>query len=204
MESAMNLFRIGSMALAALLIGLVAGGATFAQEKKVVKVGDKAPAFQATDDTGKTWKSSDVVGKKVLVLYFYPADFTGGCTKQACGYRDDIEKLASKDIEVVGVSADSPKTHEMFKKDHKLSFTLLADEKGQLAKTFGVPAKIGETKTNGKDSAGKAVEVMRGGTIQRWTVVIDKSGNVAAIDDASKNAAGDAKRIESLVEKLPK
>jgi thioredoxin-dependent peroxiredoxin len=204
MESAMNLFRFGSMAMAVALIGLVAGGATLAQDKKAVKVGDKAPAFSATDDTGKTWNSSDVVGKKTLILYFYPADFTGGCTKQACGYRDDIEKLASKNVEVVGVSADSPKTHELFKKDHKLGFTLLADEKGQLAKMFGVPAKIGETKTKGKDSAGKEVEVMRGGTIQRWTVVIDKTGNVAAIDDASKNAAGDAKRIETLVEKLPK
>jgi thioredoxin-dependent peroxiredoxin len=200
----MKLVRFGSMALAVALIGLVAGGATLAQEKKAVKVGDKAPAFQATDDTGKTWNSSDVVGKKILVLYFYPADFTGGCTKQACGYRDDIEKLASKSVEVVGVSADSPKTHELFKKDFKLGFTLLADEKGQVAKTFGIPSKIGETKTNGKDSAGKAVEVMRGGTIQRWTVVIDKSGNVVAIDDASKNAGGDAKRIEALVEKLPK
>ena len=146
----MNLFRIGSTAFALAVIGLIAGNAVLAQEKKV-KVHDKAPAFEATDDAGKTWKSSDVVGKKILVLYFYPADFTGGCTAQACSYRDSIEKLSSKNVEVVGVSADSPKTHEMFKKDHKLGFTLLADEKGQLAKTFGIPAKIGETNGEGEE-----------------------------------------------------
>ena len=106
--------RIGMFTSAAILFALVAGSYATAQEKKTVKVGDKAPAFQATDDQGKTWKSSDVVGKKILVLYFYPGDFTGGCTKQACAYRDDIEKLSSKGIEVVGVSGDSAKTHEMF------------------------------------------------------------------------------------------
>src|SRR5262245_28014325 len=72
-----------------------------------VKVGDKAPVLKSTDENGKAWTSSDVVGKKVLVLYFYPADFTGGCTKQACGFRDEIEKLHSAGIEVVGVSGDS-------------------------------------------------------------------------------------------------
>ena len=153
----MNLFRIGTMAAAVALVGLLAGGVTLAQEKKV-KVGDKAPAFQSTDDQGKTWKSSDHVGKSVLVLYFYPADFTGGCTAQACGYRDAIESLSSKGVEVVGVSADSPKTHEMFKAFHKLNFTLLSDEKGELAHTFGVPFKAGKGKAQGKDSAGKAVE----------------------------------------------
>ncbi len=195
----MNLVRFGTMA--ALVVALLAGGATLAQEK--AKVGDKAPAFQATDDQGKTWKSTDHVGKKVLVLYFYPADFTGGCTAQACGYRDNIESLASKGVEVVGVSADSPKTHEMFKAFHKLNFTLLADEKGEVAKTFGVPFKAGKGKAQGKDSAGKAVEVTREGTIQRFTVVIDKSGNVAAIDQVGK-AGEDSKRIAEIVGKLAK
>src|SRR5437879_5289696 len=131
-------------ALATLILGLTAwtlGGAA-AGEKKV-KVGDKAPVLQSTDENGKPWKSTDVVGKKVLVLYFYPADFTGGCTKQACGFRDDIEKLHSQGVEVVGVSGDSAKTHHMFKDHHKLNFTLLADEKGELARTFGVPVKAG-------------------------------------------------------------
>src|ERR1700694_2572707 len=88
-----------------LVLGIAAwvlGGAS-AGEKKV-KVGDKAPTLKSMDENGKPWKSTDVVGKKVLVLYFYPADFTGGCTAQACSFRDDIEKLHSQGIEVIGVS----------------------------------------------------------------------------------------------------
>jgi thioredoxin-dependent peroxiredoxin len=197
----MNLFRIGAIALAFAVIGLTLGNAVLAQEKKL-KVHDKAPAFEATDDSGKTWKSSDVVGKKILVLYFYPADFTGGCTAQACSYRDSIEKLGSKGVEVVGVSGDSVKTHEAFKKDHKLNFTLLADEKGEVGKLFGIPVGKGGT-AKGKDLDGKAVDVVRGSTIKRWTVVIDKKGEIAAIDEVKK-AGEDPARIAEFVSKLEK
>src|SRR5262245_31123639 len=119
---------IAGLTALAVLGGLCALNFVHAQDKKI-KVGDKAPAFQSVDENGKAWKSADVVGKKILVLYFYPADFTGGCTKQACGYRDDIEKLGSSGIEVVGVSGDTPESHRLFKKEHKLNFTLLADTK---------------------------------------------------------------------------
>src|SRR4051812_4416123 len=108
------LLALGACTLAAF--SMMAG----AGENAKPKVGDKAPAFQSVDETGQPWKSNDHVGKKVVVLYFYPADFTGGCTAQACGYRDDIEKLAGKGVEVVGVSGDSAKTHTLFKAHHKL------------------------------------------------------------------------------------
>src|SRR5581483_1290619 len=91
------------------------------------------------------WKSSDHVGKKILVVYFYPADLTSGCTKQACGFRDDMKKLTEKGVEVVGVSGDSVKNHQIFKKVHDLNFTLLADEDGSIAKKFGVPVGKGGT-----------------------------------------------------------
>jgi peroxiredoxin Q/BCP len=187
-------------------LGLVINGSA-AQDKgkdkkKVelkVKVGDKAPAFESVDESGASFKSSDVVGKKIVVLYFYPADFTGGCTAQACGFRDDIEKLKSANILVVGVSGDSVSTHKLFKTHHKLNFPLLADEKGTVAKAFGVPVgKGGMSPTIDGDKKGTAE---RGVTIQRWTVVIDKSGNVAAIDNVSK-AGDDAKRVAEIVKKL--
>src|SRR5262245_17560118 len=95
------------------VLALVYGDRSVAQDKKgaaKVKVGDTAPAFTSVDENGKAFKSSDVVGKKIVVLYFYPADFTGGCTKQACGFRDDIEKLNSQGVMVVGVSGDSVST----------------------------------------------------------------------------------------------
>ena len=92
----------------ALLAALATVGLAGAAE---LKVGDNAPVFESVDDQGKPWKSVDHVGKKILVVYFYPADLTGGCTKQACAFRDDHEKLTAKGVEVVGVSATpSPAT----------------------------------------------------------------------------------------------
>jgi peroxiredoxin Q/BCP len=194
-----GLFILGALAL-------VVSGPTTAGEKKgkgkgpTVKVGDKAPVVESVDETGKPWKSSDVVGKKILVLYFYPADFTGGCTKQACGFRDDVEKLSSQGVQVVGVSGDSVATHKLFKSHHKLNFPLLADEKGEVAKAFGIAVNKGG-KANGVDESGAKVEVVRSVTIPRYTVVVDKAGNVAAID-AVNDAGGDAKRVADLVKKL--
>jgi peroxiredoxin Q/BCP len=173
----------------------------FAGGDNKVKVGDKAPVFQSMDDQGKEWKSADIVGKgKTLVLYFYPADFTGGCTAQACSFRDDIEKLHGQNIEVVGVSGDSVATHKLFKNHHKLTFTLLADEKGTVAKMFGVPVGKGG-KAKGFDLKGDSIEVARESTIQRFTVVIDKKGTIAAIDKVG-DAGGDSKRVAEMVKKL--
>jgi thioredoxin-dependent peroxiredoxin len=187
-------------------LALVIGGNVDAQDKGKkkaelkVKVGDTAPSFESVDENGKAFKSSDVVGKKIVVLYFYPADFTGGCTAQACGFRDDIEKLGSKGVVVIGVSGDSPQTHTLFKAYHKLPFTLLADEKGEVAKAFGVPVgKGGKSPTI--DAGGAKGQADRGVTIQRYTIVIDKAGKVAAADQISA-AGGDAKRVAELVMKL--
>ncbi len=197
-------WSIGLFVLGAL--ALVVSGPTTAGEKKgkgkgpLVKVGDKAPVFESVDESGKTWKSSDVVGKKVLVLYFYPADFTGGCTKQACGFRDDVDKLSSHGVQVVGVSGDSVATHKLFKSHNKLNFPLLADEKGEVAKAFGIAVNKGG-KASGFDESGAKVEVVRNVSIARFTVVIDKAGNVASIDAVS-DPASDAKRVAELVKKL--
>jgi thioredoxin-dependent peroxiredoxin len=183
-----------------LVVCLAATAGVLAREDKPeVKKGDKAPAFEATNDQGKTWKSSDHVGKKVIVVYFFPADFTGGCTKQACTYRDDMEKITSKDILVVGVSGDSAKTHELFKKHHKLNYTLLADEKGEIAKRFGVPTRPGG-KAKGFDEDGKQIDVVRGITISRWTFVIGKDGTIIYKDD-KVNPTQDSKQIQEAVEK---
>lgn len=163
-----------------------------------VKVGDKAPEFQAKDDQGKTWKSSDHVGKKVIVVYFYPADFTGGCTKQACGFRDDFKALEGKDVMVIGVSGDTAETHAKFKKFHKLPFTLLADPKGEIAKAFGAPVRKGGSVK--RSPFGKEETFTRGVTISRWTFVIDKDGKIAKVTK-KVNAANDSKDILKFIEK---
>jgi peroxiredoxin Q/BCP len=169
---------------------LLLGGWSVAQDKAGrLKVGDKAPTFQATDDTGKTWKSSDHVGKKVVVVYFYPADFTGGCTKQACSFRDDMKPLTDKGVEVVGVSGDEAATHALFRKSHKLPFTLLSDEKGELAKQFGVPTKPGGEITVKVD--GSDLKIRQGVRAARWTFVIGKDGTIIYKNE-KVNAAEDS------------
>ena len=163
-----------------------------------LNVGDKAPVFEALDDTGKPWKSSDHVGKKIVVVYFYPADCTGGCTKQAQGYRDDMKVLAEKGVEVVGVSGDTVKNHEVFKKKENLNFALLADTDGKVAKAFGVPVTLGEknftTKIGNED-----ITLTRTATSQRWTFVIGKDGKIISKNE-KVTAAEDSKAILKLID----
>lgn len=163
-----------------------------------VKVGDKAPKFESVDDQGKVWKSSDVVGKKYLVVYFYPADMTGGCTKQACGFRDDFGKLKDLGVEVVGVSGDSVANHQLFKKVYDLNFKLLADEKGTVAKAFGVP--LGKGGTIKRTVEGKEFDLTRGVTASRWTFLIGLNGNIL-YKNTKVNAANDSKAILDVINK---
>ncbi len=179
----------------AMIFAMTLGSFSSAGETKLEK-GDKAPSFQGVDAQGKKWKSSDYVGKKVIVVYFYPADFTGGCTKQACGFRDDFKKLKDNGVMVIGVSGDTPETHALFKKYHKLPFTLLADPKGKIAKAFGVPTRKGGTIE--REPFGKKIKLTRGVTINRWTFVIDKDGKIALVNP-NVNAAKDSKAILKAV-----
>jgi peroxiredoxin Q/BCP len=102
------------------------------------KAGDIAPAFAGQDQDGKTVKSADLAGKKIVLLYFYPKDFTGGCTKEACGFRDRMGDLQKDNVQVIGVSFDSAESHKSFADKYKLNFTLLADPDGKIVDAFGV------------------------------------------------------------------
>jgi peroxiredoxin Q/BCP len=190
--------QIRRSGIAALLLGLAT--TAVAAEAVDLKLGDAAPAFEVKDDSGKTWKSTDHFGKQVVVVYFYPADMTGGCTKQACGFRDDMKTLTDKGVEVVGVSGDSVKNHQLFKQAYDLNFALLADIDGKVAQKFGVPVKL-EEKTVKGEVKGKEETFTRTATAARWTFVIDKSGKIAAKNTMVK-AAEDSKAIQELVEKL--
>jgi len=174
---------------------LVASGSLLADEKKEValKVGDAGPAFRLTDDTGKTWNSADHYGKKLVVVYFYPGDFTPGCTAQANAFRDAMNTLTDKGVEVVGISGDTVATHEQFKTVQKLNFALLADPEGIAAKKFGVPFGKG-AKVKGKDTGGKPLEIERPGTAARWTFIVGKDGKIAYIN-TKVIPAQDAKNV---------
>lgn len=106
------------------------------------QVGDKAPLVEGTivsskTDDGKPWKLSDIVGKKVVLLYFYPKDDTPGCTKQACGLRDRMGDLKEENVAVIGVSMDTVDSHKKFIEKYELNFPLVADPNGKITKAYG-------------------------------------------------------------------
>ncbi len=162
-----------------------------------IGLNESVPAFEAIDDEGNVWKSTDHIGKKMVVLYFYPADMTGGCTAQACGYRDRMESFAKLNAEVIGVSGDTAKNHQVFKKAHQLNFTLLADTDGKIAELFGVPVSRGE-KTVTKSIDGVEVDLTRSATAKRWTFIIDRNGKVVHRDDRV-NAKADPDSVEMFI-----
>lgn len=167
-----------------------------------LNVGDPAPKFTVKDDAGKDWNSAEHFQGKYVVVYFYPADLTGGCTRQACGFRDDAEKLKKAGVEVVGVSGDSVRNHQLFKKVHDLNFPLLADVEGEVATAFGVPLRKGEQSIT-REIDGKEEVLTRFVTPSRWTFLIGPDGKVAYKNE-KVTAAEDSQQILAVVEKLKK
>jgi len=132
-----------------------------------LKVGDKAPDFTLNDTFGNKIKLSNFKGKDV-VLYFYPRDNTPGCTKEACGFRDDFNKFKSNSIEVIGVSLDNEENHKKFSEKFNLPFTLVCDTKAEVSKKYGVYVQ--------KNMYGKKFFGIR-----RTTFLIDKVGKISYI-----------------------
>src|SRR5271155_1602340 len=106
------------------------------------KVGDMAPAFTGYDQNSNLVNSADHIGKKIVLLYFYPKDFTGGCTKEACGLRDRMGDLQADNVEVIGVSHDSVDSHKKFIEKYNLNFTLVADPDGKIISEYDVKMPI--------------------------------------------------------------
>ena len=130
----------------------------------MLNVGDKAPNFTLPDKNGDHVSLSDLLGKKVVV-YFYPKDNTPGCTRQACAFAGAYGEFKKKNIEVIGISKDSVKSHEGFAERHSLPFILLSDPELEAIKAYGVWQ---EKKLYGKVSFG----------VVRTTFVIDENGYI--------------------------
>lgn len=107
-----------------------------------VQVGDIIPHFSALDTKGNSFDSATVVGKKPLVIYFYPKDNTPGCTAQACSFRDQYEDFVDLGAEVIGVSSDSVISHQKFTAQYQLPFVLLSDTDKKIRNLFGVPSSL--------------------------------------------------------------
>ncbi len=132
-----------------------------------LKAGDKAPDFSGKDQDGNTLTLADFKGSK-LVVYFYPKDSTPGCTSQACNLRDNYDLLLKNGYKVLGVSADSEKSHKKFIEKNNLPFPLIADTDKQMLKAYGV---YGPKKFMGRTFDG----------IHRTTFVIDEAGTISEV-----------------------
>jgi peroxiredoxin Q/BCP len=111
-------------------------------QMKPIEVGDYMPVFQLKDQNGHNFNIADVLGKKNLVIFFYPKDDSPGCTKQACTFRDNYDDFENADAIIIGISGQSVDSHRSFSTKHQLNYTLLSDEGNKVRKSFGVPSNL--------------------------------------------------------------
>src|SRR5215203_4415303 len=147
-----------------------------------LQVGETAPNFSALTDEGKTVNLNDYRGKRVVV-YFYPADDTPGCTRQACSFRDNFLAIEERNAVVLGVSPDSMESHQKFKTKYNLPFTLLVDADHSLTESYGAWGE--KTRPNGEKYMG----------VIRSQVIIDENGKVI---DTDYNVNADASYTEAM------
>ena len=146
-----------------------------------IKIGDQCPTFGATLADGTAFKISDIIGTKNVVIYFYPKDFTPGCTKEACAFRDNYEAFQELNCEVVGISGDSGDSHNKFASTHNLPFILVPDSDKSIQKKFGVPKSL--------------FGLIPG----RVTYIIDKSGTVRGVYNSLTDPFGHIQKGLELV-----
>lgn len=164
-----------------------------------LKVGDVAPVFEGLADNGQKWSSEQGRKGGLLVVYFYPAAMTGGCTAQACMFRDDRTKLLDMGAEVVGVSGDRIANLKAFKGSNRLNFPLLSDTAGTIARAFGVPTSQGGTIK--REVEGQEVTLTRDVTAARWTFIIGRDGRIV-FKETEVDPQGDSKAVLAAIERL--
>ncbi len=109
----------------------------------MLKAGERAPEFTLPDDTGTDRSLTELLSSGAIILYFYPADFTPGCTRQACTLRDLNAEIQKAGLRVVGISPQSPQSHAKFREKHRLPFVLLSDEQKTVVKMYGLNGPLG-------------------------------------------------------------
>ncbi|MFQ5833623.1 MAG: peroxiredoxin [Candidatus Thorarchaeota archaeon] len=135
----------------------------------MLRIGEKAPDFETTDESGADFRLSAYRGQK-LVLYFYPRDFTPGCTAEACSIRDSYQLFEGSGIPIFGISGGSANLHQRFRKKYELPFHILMDENLEIAKLYGVFSRLG----------------ILGMGVKRVTFLIDEQGKIQAIFGGSE------------------
>jgi len=153
--------------------------------KGKVKVGDMAPDFALPDQTGSMKSLRDFIGKKIIVLYFYPKDFSRGCTAEACAFRDSYDVFVDAGAQVIGISSQSVDSHNRFAILNELPFILLSDEGGKVRELYGVPSSLG---------------LLPG----RVTYIIDKKGVVRHVFSSQLNATKHVEEALRIVKEISK
>src|SRR5665648_83462 len=117
---------------------------TFSQKNNMneIKIGSSIPTFTLPDQNGNLFDINSVLGKKNLVIYFYPKDDSPGCTAEACSFRDQYEVFMEADAVIIGISGQSVDSHKEFAVKHRLNFTLLSDEGNKIRNQFGVSSDL--------------------------------------------------------------
>jgi peroxiredoxin Q/BCP len=155
-----------------------------------LSIGDRAPDFDVTASDGRRLSSAELYGKKLVVIYFYPGDFTPVCTAETCGFQDMYDDLVGKDTEVIGVSLDSDDSHRKFAKRYGVAFPLVADEGRALSERFGAFDGL--------------VGALRGlmNKVRRVTYVIDRSGKIAGVFTGEITASNHTDGVRDLIGRL--
>lgn len=150
-----------------------------------VKEGDMAPDFAMRDGNGKTSRLSELRGKRAAVVYFYPKDFTPGCTTEASEFTRDYEKFKAAGIEIVGISPDSEESHSKFRQKMGIPYQLVADTANDVSRKYGV---FGPKNFMGREYMG----------VNRTTFLIDKTGRVSKVFKRVK-PAGHSQEVFDLL-----
>ncbi len=135
-----------------------------------IEIGNDVPKFELKDQFGKIFNIDSVIGKKNLVIYFYPKDDSPGCTKQACSFRDQFEAFSDADAMIIGISSQSVESHRKFAEKYRLTYTLLSDTGNKVRKLFGVPTNF--------------LGLIPG----RVTYIVDKNGKIVYIFNSQTKA----------------
>ena len=149
----------------------------------MIGVGDQAPDFTKTTQSGETISLSGFRGASAVVLYFYPKDETPGCTAEACTFRDNYEDFVQAGAVVVGVSQDSERSHKSFADHHRLPFHLVSDRDKAMQRAYGVPKTLG---------------LLPG----RVTFVIDREGTVRHVFNSQLNAKKHVREALQVVRRI--
>ena len=149
-----------------------------------LSIGDRVPDFTLKDAQGKDFALAEVLGKKTLVIYFYPKDETAGCTAEACSFRDEYEEFTRAGAEVIGISRDSVDSHRSFAANRRLPFVLLSDSNNAVRQRFGVAPSL------------------FGLVAGRVTYVVDKAGIVRHVFNSQLRATKHVDEALAMVKRL--